>query len=759
MEYGDGSIGGEVLRCRVHSVQKIMATVFSTQLDFILFFYGLAFLLLGAICLSISRGEREEESWGVLGLFAAVHGLSEWLDLTALVIGDNPAFAVVRIVLMTGSFLLLMEFARRNANRLGLKLQARWLYPPLLLLVVFAGFMGGPIIAGDLARYAIGFVGALATSLIFVWDAKELSGAARRFTIFTAVGFALYAIAAGAIVPAAPFWPADKFNYDSFVQFTGIPLQFVRGLLACWIAFSIWAIWGHQLTLEVSSERYTAYLRRQFLWTVIAMTAILIFGWVFTEFLGGIYKENVQQEARGDIDLLVSRLTGETATVDGMVKALAGSPSVLPLLVGGSRQDEADAQSVLDLDVDASGAKLGYILDKSGTIVASSDHGNAARSSAFRSSSNVLQSIAGEPGYHFSFDALNKERNYYASYPIRARGGGVIVGVAILKKSLDAFEADLAQFDQPYFLIDPDGIVVLTNQPKMLFRTLWPLSAEKHLALAQQFGKLNDRPVLAQQIVDATWINVDGERHYVRRRNANHSQWSLVILKPTHEIFASRLLGIIVTLLVALMTLIYLFGKERWIHDNVQMDKRLQLQELARDLRFQATTDPLTGVSNRLKFNQALATEMLRSMRYETPLSLLLYDVDNFKAVNDSYGHQIGDRVLIQLSQFVPGLLRNTDLLARWGGEEFVILAPGSSAEMAYQAAEKLRKAIEQIRFDAIGTVTCSFGVAQYVYGDTAESLISRADDALYRAKLNGRNRVELASSPPVSQAALVSVA
>jgi diguanylate cyclase (GGDEF)-like protein len=245
----------------------------------------------------------------------------------------------------------------------------------------------------------------------------------------------------------------------------------------------------------------------------------------------------------------------------------------------------------------------------------------------------------------------------------------------------------------------------------------------------------------------------------VRRRDANHSQWSLVILEPIHEIFASRVLGIIVTLLVALMSLIYLFGKERWIHDNVQMDKRLKLQELARDLRFQATTDPLTGLSNRLKFDQVLATEISRSARYKTPLSLVLYDVDNFKAVNDTHGHQIGDKVLIQLSRFVPGLLRNTDLLARWGGEEFVILTPGSDGEMAYQATEKLRNAIEQVGFDGIGTVTCSFGVAQYVYGDTAETLISRADDALYRAKLNGRNQVALASRPPMTEAVLASVA
>jgi diguanylate cyclase (GGDEF)-like protein len=740
-------------------MREIMATFLSTQLDFILFFYGLAFLLLGVTCLSISRGERGGESWGVLGLFAVAHGVGEWLDLIALIISDSPAFAMVRIALMAGSFMLLMEFARRNAIRFGLKLQGRWLYPPLVLLVAFGGFRGGLSTAGDLARYAIGFVGALATSLIFVLDAKALSGAARRFAIFTAVGFAFYAVAAGAIVPAAPFWPADGFNHDWFVQFTGMPIQFVRGLLACWMAFSIWAIWGHQLTQEVSSELYTSYLRRQFIWTLVAMTTILVFGWVFTEFLGGIYKQNIQEESRGDIDLLASHLAGETSTLDGMVKALAGSPSVLPLLVGGSQPGEPDAKSVLDLDVDASGAKIGYILDRSGTIIASSDHGDATPSDAFRSSSYFQKSIAGEPGYYFSFDAVNKERDYYASYPVRARGGGAIVGVAILKKSLDSFERELAQFDRPYFLIDPDGIVVLTNQQKMLFRALWPLSSERHLALAQQFGKQNDRPMFVQQIVDATWINVGGERDYVRRRNANHSQWSLVILKPTQEIFASRVLGIIVTLLVALMSLIYLFGKERWIHDNVQMDKRLKLQELARDLRFQATTDALTGLSNRLKFNQALAAEMSRSIRYETPLSLVLYDVDNFKVVNDTYGHQIGDKVLVQLSRFVPSLLRNTDLLARWGGEEFVILFPGSDGEMAYQTAEKLRNAIEQVTFYEIGMLTCSFGVAQYVYGDTAETFISRADDALYRAKINGRNQVELTSRPSIARPALVSVA
>jgi diguanylate cyclase (GGDEF)-like protein len=209
---------------------------------------------------------------------------------------------------------------------------------------------------------------------------------------------------------------------------------------------------------------------------------------------------------------------------------------------------------------------------------------------------------------------------------------------------------------------------------------------------------------------------------------------------------------------VAVMTLIYLFGKERWVHDSIQMEKRLALQNLAQDLRFQATTDPLTGLFNRLKFDQTLSIEMSRSGRYGTPMCLVLYDVDHFKEVNDTYGHQVGDKVLTQLSGVVSGSIRDCDVLARWGGEEFVLMLPGCDAEMAHAAVEKVRTIVTQISFDIVGNVTCSFGVAEWAEGDTAETLIARADDALYRAKVKGRNRVEIIVRPAVTGAGLSSV-
>jgi diguanylate cyclase (GGDEF)-like protein len=740
-------------------MREDMATFFSNQLDFIFFFYGLAFILLGATCLAIARSRGRAESWAVLGWFAIAHGAGEWLDLTALILGDTPAFAVARTALMTGSFVLLMEFARLEAIRFGMRLPGRWIYVLLVLLVGFAGVWGGLTVSGVVARYAIGFVGAAGTSLVLVRQARALSGQARFFSILAAAGFALYAVAAGAVVPTAPFWPASAINYNWFAGLTGAPIQLVRGLLACCISFSIWAIWGQQLASEVASPRYTAHVRQQFAWTLVTMATILICGWTLTEFLGGIYRQNVQYEARGDIDLLASRLAGETAMVDGMVKALAGSPSILPLLTGGNPQDNETAKSVLDLDVEASGAKRGYILDMSGMVVASSSRREALPGAPnYTAASYFQKSIAGEAGHHFAFDAASGARDYYASHPIHAKDGHII-GVAVLTKSLDTFEADLRQFDRPYFFIDPDGIVVMTNHREQLLRPFWQLPADKKAALAQQFGTLDGRPMIEQEVADATWANVDGERNYIRRRFADHSEWSLVILKPTREIFASRVLGIVITLLVAIMALIYLLGRSRWIHDRVQMDNRLRLQELARDLGYKATTDALTGLPNRLKFDQALADEMLRAARYKTPLSLVLYDVDHFKQVNDTFGHQVGDHVLTELSRLVPNLIRSTDLLARWGGEEFVILVPGCDGPMAFAAAQKLRAAIGQREFAEVGSVTCSFGVAQYAPGETAEAFIARADDALYRAKINGRNQVVLGPPPAGAKLELVSVA
>ncbi len=179
------------------------------------------------------------------------------------------------------------------------------------------------------------------------------------------------------------------------------------------------------------------------------------------------------------------------------------------------------------------------------------------------------------------------------------------------------------------------------------------------------------------------------------------------------------------------------------ITDRKRMEAELEM--LNEFLVRQATTDPLTGISNRVKFTDSLNMEIRRAGRFGTELTLIMFDVDHFKDINDNYGHQAGDEVLRNLTGLVTNSIRASDLFARWGGEEFMILIINTSINKARLFAEKLRRMIDSRKFPVVGHVTCSFGVAQMEADDNDDRFTRRVDDALYRAKARGRNRVEAA--------------
>lgn len=170
-----------------------------------------------------------------------------------------------------------------------------------------------------------------------------------------------------------------------------------------------------------------------------------------------------------------------------------------------------------------------------------------------------------------------------------------------------------------------------------------------------------------------------------------------------------------------------------------------QLHTVNQILEKQAATDALTGLFNRLKLGSLLDAEIARSQRYATPLAVIMLDIDHFKRINDTRGHQVGDDVLRELAQRLVSSLRTCDAVARWGGEEFLIMLPNSPLQAGRECADKLRAAIADYPFAAMPRVTASFGVADLQKGDQRETLINRADQSLYRAKYNGRNRVECA--------------
>ncbi len=156
-----------------------------------------------------------------------------------------------------------------------------------------------------------------------------------------------------------------------------------------------------------------------------------------------------------------------------------------------------------------------------------------------------------------------------------------------------------------------------------------------------------------------------------------------------------------------------------------------------------ASTDSLTGLYNRYKLSELYISSSFTMKQRHNEMSLIMLDIDYFKKVNDTYGHNAGDKVLVQVAHALLKILRNIDVVCRWGGEEFVALLPTASMENAITLAEKIRVYIEELEIDVVGHISASFGVAKVVENEELQSVIARADQALYLAKESGRNCVK----------------
>jgi diguanylate cyclase (GGDEF)-like protein len=199
----------------------------------------------------------------------------------------------------------------------------------------------------------------------------------------------------------------------------------------------------------------------------------------------------------------------------------------------------------------------------------------------------------------------------------------------------------------------------------------------------------------------------------------------------------------IITILIVVLSMSFFLFHIGTINRKLQ-SMQAELKKANEFLEYHATRDGLTKLFNRRRFNELLAGEIGRSRRFRFPLSLIMFDIDHFKKINDTYGHNTGDTILKEIAHVVMADIRTYDIFARWGGEEFMILVPSSKVAEAVSMAEKIRSTIEKYDFTEVGTITCSFGVTEHREGESIDSLFTRVDGALYKAKEHGRNRVEM---------------
>lgn len=170
-------------------------------------------------------------------------------------------------------------------------------------------------------------------------------------------------------------------------------------------------------------------------------------------------------------------------------------------------------------------------------------------------------------------------------------------------------------------------------------------------------------------------------------------------------------------------------------------EKTKSLVEANENLTKLVSKDFLTNIYNRRAMSEYISHEIIKSKRYKNDLSLISLDIDFFKKINDNYGHQVGDAVLIEISKILTENIRKADILGRWGGEEFMILLPQTNKDNAYIVAENLRKKVEKYKFKNIGTLSISLGVTKFKFDENIIEFINRTDEAMYKAKKYGRNK------------------
>ena len=717
-----------------------MAEFLTSQLDYVHFAYGLALVLLGAVATAISRSAPDRLPWGLFAAFAYVHGLVEWLHLAESASGNSQALHVFVTALLLGSYLLLFEFARRSHAVLRGAGPGRWLTWVAGALPIAVALLWGVSNLNAATRVLLAMPATL-------WAASTLVGASRSAgpsgteaggaLAWAGVCLAVYGLAAGIVLPAAPLVPPGWPTRDAFSAATGVPVQLPRAAAIGGAALGIWAF-----ATSLDTQGLVVRKRWRFFWLAVAtLVAVLGGGWVFTNQLGRQHDRDLANDAESVAAQVQDHLVKEIKATSEAARIAERVISRFDLAGALSRGGSPRLDDVVDAIAGTGEEHVAYLLDASGTTVAASNRG---RPDSFLGKKYAVrpyfqEAMAGAPGRFIGKGLTSGKAGFYASEPVRD-AGGKIVGAAVVKHVLStgSFGPIGAATS---FLVASDGRVLVGGA--LEGRPMWPTA---HAAAGS--GDAGKRPFLSSEPSGTSWVRIDGVRHVAVRMSLPVLDWSVVAVKKEALRGTNRLLGILITLLLSLAIVASFVILQRQLGTESRLaEKQKEAEGRAREMARRADTDALTGIANRQGFNEVMAREFARARRFRHPLAVVILDLDHFKQVNDRYGHPVGDQVLAGTAGMLSTRVRESDFVARWGGEEFAVVTPMTDAAGASRLAEKLRALMEVTHLGPVGAMTASFGVAEMRPDDTVEGMVQRADEALYQAKSGGRNQVRCAEA------------
>ena len=555
------------------------------QLDYVFFTYGLAFVLLGAICATMDRRGGQRLPWGLLAWFGFLHGINEWLDMFALVFGDGDSFRAVRLAALAVSYVFLVEFGRKGLPRVGGVRLGLWVYLPLACCAVLCGLTGSVGMDAGL-RYTFGLAGGAGAALA-LWKAAANARAGSFYLAVAGVAMAAYALATGYVVPSASFFPASVVNHTAFLAATNLPIQTIRGVLALLVATAVWAycqrVWKAAVALDIGPVAMPRHGRQLF----YAMLVILVGGWVLTEDLSRREEQFVQRAALRQSGGLVASVDVARHVAERRLEGiLATFLVVVPcLVVFVLRQRAWQAGQSL-----AAGERR---LAEAQRLAHVGSWTYDTADGVLRWSDELHRILGRDP----------------------ARGAPTV--------------EEFAAF------VHPDD------------RERWSVCFRKVVESGEGCG------------MDYRIVRSDGQTRHI------HSE---VVTRLGERGECLRLAGI-----------------AQDITDRKLAEERL------RDISQQ---DTLTGLHNRRGFFERGGQMLETARRLGHGLTLVFADMDGLKAINDTLGHEQGDRALVDVAALLTDSFRKSDIIARVGGDEFVVLTLNTSDTPSQPAIERLRRSV-----------------------------------------------------------------
>lgn len=506
-------------------------------MDFIFFFNGLVFITLAVICFLLEREEDRRLPWGFLGVFSVIYGLHEWLNVAGSYCGcvDTPLFLVVSTLMLTISFVALIEFSRIGVRQTIGKSIPRLIHLPFLLLACL-GILGGWHGLDATIRYFLGFPAILSSAWLFYKISRNESKR-RSLVLFISCCFLAFAMLTGLILPAACFLPGRWINYETFLHLLGYSVHLTQSFAAIIIVAALWNNSRFALLRGIRQQEHPAFFRF-FRYVEVVLALIVVLGWICADSAGHYARNIIIRNARANIRMITEALSNDTTKPEEACRAMKDSPWVRPAFLLKDRAAVERAETVLGRYQDSFGLSGCYLIDMRGICIASSELRGESGLAGKNCNSQYFfrEAIAGRHVHFQSTGPVSGELGFYVSYPVMDAGHRV-AGVAVVKMNLSNAKKNLTSFDH-CFLVDTNGAVLLSSQPGLHLATPW----------------------LNHGIKDGDDVSYGGEEYYVTlgRIFVGDEQWFVIMLNDTKLVSHFRLFFIALTFFLYAFTLFFL---------------------------------------------------------------------------------------------------------------------------------------------------------------------------------------------------------